>query len=97
MKGDNTRSPLLPGGDLVSALFDREVMGLADRGGASNLIGDRWADIAASTRRRGSVPNAAFMATTRSRCASCEWTGSTPRQQWRRLPRNGDCRIRTCC
>ncbi len=48
MKGDNTRSPLLPGGDLVSALFDREVMGLADRGGASNLIGDRWADIAAA-------------------------------------------------
>ncbi len=47
MKGDNTRSPLLPGGDLVSALFDREVMGFADRGGASNLIGDRWADIAA--------------------------------------------------
>ena len=35
-------------GDLVSALFDREVMGLADRGGASNLIGDRWADIAAA-------------------------------------------------
>jgi hypothetical protein len=48
MKGDNTRSPLLPGGDIVSALFDREVMGLADRGGASNLIGDRWADIAAA-------------------------------------------------
>jgi hypothetical protein len=48
MKGDTTRSPLLPGGDLVSALFDREVMGLADRGGASNLIGDRWADIAAA-------------------------------------------------
>src|SRR5215217_5665771 len=47
MKGNNTRSPLLPGGDIVSALFDREVMGLADRGGASNLIGDRWADIAA--------------------------------------------------
>ena len=47
MKGANTRSPLLPGGDLVSALFDREVMGFADRGGASNLIGDRWADIAA--------------------------------------------------
>ena len=47
MNTDNTRSPLLPGGDLVSALFDREVMGFADRGGASNLIGDRWADIAA--------------------------------------------------
>src|SRR5918992_5151719 len=48
MRGGITRSPLLPGGDLVSALFDREVMGLADRGGASNLIGDRWADIAAA-------------------------------------------------
>jgi hypothetical protein len=48
MKGDNTRSPLLPGGDLVSALLDREVMGFADRGGASNLVGDRWADIAAA-------------------------------------------------
>src|ERR671912_114211 len=48
MKSDNTRSPLLPGGDMVSALFDREVMGFADRGGASNLIGDRWADIAAT-------------------------------------------------
>ncbi len=47
MKADTTRSPRLPGGDLVSALFDREVMGFADRGGASNLIGDRWADIAA--------------------------------------------------
>ena len=47
MKREITRSPLLPGGDIVSALFDREVMGLADRGGASNLIGDRWADIAA--------------------------------------------------
>jgi hypothetical protein len=47
MKAEITRSPLLPGGDLVSALFDREVMAFADRGGASNLIGDRWADIAA--------------------------------------------------
>jgi hypothetical protein len=33
---------------LVSALFDRDVMGIADRGGASNLIGQRWADIAAA-------------------------------------------------
>ncbi len=48
MKGGSTRSPLLPGGDIVSALFNREVMGLADRGGASNLIGERWADIAAT-------------------------------------------------
>ncbi|MBW3632211.1 MAG: hypothetical protein KY456_04195 [Chloroflexi bacterium] len=48
MRDDDIRSPLLPGGDLVAALLDREVMGLADRGGASNLIGDRWADIAAA-------------------------------------------------
>ena len=48
MKGGNIRSRLLPGGDIVSALFDRDVMSLADRGGASNLIGDRWADIAAT-------------------------------------------------
>ncbi|MBA2595594.1 MAG: hypothetical protein H0V00_03105 [Chloroflexia bacterium] len=48
MSRDRTESPLLPGGSLVSALFDREVIGLADRGGASNLIGDRWADIAAA-------------------------------------------------
>jgi len=43
------RSPRLPGGDLVRALFDRTVMGLADRGGASNLVGDRWADMVAET------------------------------------------------
>ena len=48
MKSGSTRSPLLPGGDIISALFNREVMGLADRGGASNLIGERWADIAAT-------------------------------------------------
>ncbi len=42
------RSALLPGGDLVAAVLDRTVMSLADRGGASNLIGDRWADVAAA-------------------------------------------------
>lgn len=42
------RSPLLPGGDLVAAVLDRELMGLADRGGASNLVGTRWADVAAA-------------------------------------------------
>ena len=41
-------SPLLPGGDLVRALFDRQVMVLADRGAASNLIGERWANLAAA-------------------------------------------------
>lgn len=32
----------------MAALFDRDVMTFADRGGASNLIGDRWADLAAA-------------------------------------------------
>ncbi|MDP9369690.1 MAG: hypothetical protein M3Q03_15690 [Chloroflexota bacterium] len=41
-------SPLLPGGDLVAALLDRGVMGLADRGGASGLVGARWADLCAA-------------------------------------------------
>src|SRR4051812_43633234 len=44
---ENVTSSRLPGGDLVSALYNREVMGLADRGSASNLIGHRWADLAA--------------------------------------------------
>ena len=55
------RSPLLPGGDLIAAVLDRQVMGLADRGLASNLIGARWADLcaehaAAWTGRVGPVP-----------------------------------------
>jgi hypothetical protein len=48
MERELISSPRLPGGDIVTALFDREVMTLADRGGASNLIGDRWADLAAA-------------------------------------------------
>ena len=40
-------SPRLPGGDLIAAVLDREVMGLADRGGASGLVGSRWADLCA--------------------------------------------------
>lgn len=41
------RSPRLPGGDLVAAVLDRAVMSFADRGGASNLVGHRWADLCA--------------------------------------------------
>jgi hypothetical protein len=48
MNGSQLRSHRLPGGDIVSALLNREVMILADRGGASNLIGSRWADLAAA-------------------------------------------------
>lgn len=44
---DIVRSPLLPGGDLLSAVLDRDVMGLADRGAASGMIGERWADVCA--------------------------------------------------
>ncbi|MCC6791812.1 MAG: hypothetical protein IT336_09010, partial [Thermomicrobiales bacterium] len=39
------RSTRLPGGDLVSAALNRQVMGLADRGGGSGLVGGRWADL----------------------------------------------------
>ena len=34
----------LPGGNFISALLNRQLMSFADRGGASGLIGDRWAD-----------------------------------------------------
>ncbi len=37
----------LPGGTLIDAVLDRGVMGLADRGGASGLVGARWADLCA--------------------------------------------------
>jgi hypothetical protein len=41
------RSRLLPGGDLVTAVLNRQVMVLADRGGASGMVGRRWADVCA--------------------------------------------------
>jgi hypothetical protein len=41
------RSRLLPGGDLVTAVLNRQVMVLADRGGASGEVGRRWADMSA--------------------------------------------------
>ena len=41
------RSPMLPGGSLLSAIFDRDLVRLSDRGGASGLIGDRWSDVSA--------------------------------------------------
>ncbi len=40
---ENISSPLLPGGNLISASLDRQVMIWSDRGGASRHIGDRWA------------------------------------------------------
>lgn len=41
------RSSGLPGGSFVAAVNDRQFMQLSDRGGASNRIGDRWADLCA--------------------------------------------------
>lgn len=41
----NVVSSRLPGGDLVSAVLHRDLMTLADRGGASNMVGRRWADL----------------------------------------------------
>ena len=38
------RSSLLPGGDFTSAVLNRQLMAFADRGGASGIIGNRWAD-----------------------------------------------------
>lgn len=40
---ENAHSPLLPGGSLIAASLDRQVMIWSDRGGASRHIGDRWA------------------------------------------------------
>lgn len=47
IEGD-IRSAALPGGSLVRALLDRRLMGLADMGGASGLIGARWSDVVAA-------------------------------------------------
>ncbi len=43
-----TKTVSMPGGTLENAVFDRQVMNLADRGSASALIGDRWANLAAN-------------------------------------------------
>ncbi len=45
------RSSGLPGGSFVAAVNDRQFMQLSDRGGASNQIGDRWADHCAEAIR----------------------------------------------
>lgn len=42
MSGD-VKNPLLPGGSLLSAYLDRQLMMWSDRGGASRHIGDSWA------------------------------------------------------
>ena len=44
-------SNALPGGSLIASVYDRAFMQLADRGGASNAVGDRWADLCAEALR----------------------------------------------
>lgn len=38
-------SPVFPGRSLLAAIFDRDLMRLSDRGGASGMIGDRWSNV----------------------------------------------------
>lgn len=40
-------SSAFPGGSLINAIYDRTLMQYSDRGGASGIIGDRWADLCA--------------------------------------------------
>lgn len=40
-------SPAFPGGSLFNAVNDRTLMRFSDRGGASGIVGDRWADLCA--------------------------------------------------
>jgi hypothetical protein len=42
------RNAAIPGGTLVGALWHRDLMRLSDRGRASELVGDRWAELCAS-------------------------------------------------
>lgn len=42
----------LPGGSLLASVYDRSFMQLSDRGGASNIIGDRWAALCADALAR---------------------------------------------
>jgi len=46
-------SPHFPGGSLINALYDRDLMRLSDRGGASAMIGSRWANLCSIALERG--------------------------------------------
>jgi hypothetical protein len=55
-------SNALPGGTLLASVYDRTFMQLSDRGGASNAIGDRWAELCAEAMR-SEAPHGASMRT----------------------------------
>ena len=44
-------SPSFPGGSIINAVYDRTLMRVSDRGGASGIIGERWADLCAVALR----------------------------------------------
>lgn len=48
-------SSAFPGGSLIKAVYDRTLMQLSDRGGASGIIGARWADLCAGALADRSV------------------------------------------
>ncbi len=45
-------SDRLPGGGLISAVLNRQLMAYADRGGSSGLVGQRWSDLCDSEVQR---------------------------------------------
>jgi len=48
-------SSALPGGSLIASVYDRVFMQLSDRGGSSNAIGARWAQICAEALVSGNI------------------------------------------
>ncbi|MDQ3653658.1 MAG: hypothetical protein M3457_01080 [Chloroflexota bacterium] len=50
-------SSAFPGGTLLASVYDRVFMQLSDRGGASNLVGDRWANLCAEALRGHRQPH----------------------------------------
>ena len=49
---DNVFSARLPGGNLIAAVLDQQLMGWSDRGGASRIFGEQWADACAEVLQR---------------------------------------------
>jgi len=46
-------SSALPGGSLIASVYDRVLMQLSDRGGSSNSVGARWAELCADALESG--------------------------------------------
>ena len=46
-------SSAFPGGSLIASVYDRVFMQLSDRGGSSNAVGARWAELCADALESG--------------------------------------------